>query len=50
MATDPHRMVMPWAWGVGMNHGGARNEGEKDKKDKAYLDEGCSHGRLPPIA
>jgi hypothetical protein len=33
-------MVRSWAWRTDMDHGGARNEGEKDKNEKAYFGEG----------
>jgi hypothetical protein len=40
MVMNPHCMVRPWAWRTGMDHGGARSEGEKDKNEKAYFGEG----------
>ena len=40
MAMNPRCMVGPWAWRSGMDHGGARNKGKKDKREKAYFDEG----------
>jgi hypothetical protein len=40
MAVNPHCMVRSWAWRTGMDHGDARNEGEKDKNEKAYFGEG----------
>ena len=32
-----------------MDHGGARNKGEKDKNEKTYFGEGWSHDLSPPI-
>ncbi|MCJ7664644.1 MAG: hypothetical protein MUO24_10445 [Desulfobacterales bacterium] len=39
MAINPHCMGRPWSWGAGMDHGDTRDEGEKDKNDKAYFGE-----------
>jgi hypothetical protein len=40
MAIYPHGMVRPWVWRTGMDYGGARGKGEKDKNEKAYFDKG----------
>jgi hypothetical protein len=40
MAIHPHRIVRPWTWRPGMDYGGARNEGKKNKKEKTYFDKG----------